>query len=67
MQRVGTDSFMLVDTPSSPGELGASTSMKLSVPTRCAPTCDACAKMIEGIPDLLLLSATPPNAAAADF
>jgi len=58
---------LLVDTPSSPGELGVSTSMKLSMPTRCAPTCDACAKITEGIHDLLLLTATPPNAAAAYF
>jgi len=42
---------LLVDTPNSPGELGVLTSMKLSMPTRCAPTCDACAKMIEGILD----------------
>ena len=35
-QRVGTDSFILVDALSSPGELGVSTSMKLSMPTRCA-------------------------------
>ena len=50
------------------GELGVSTSMKLSMLTRCVPNCDVglCAKMIEGIHDLLLLTATPPNA-AADF